>query len=91
MIINVQFFSSGVKFFFLFPHSAIGKRDITCNKNLRRTIGRLEGLVNEVSCGLEVDVQVKVRRVVCRNATIHKAAAVEALVPFAASLGVSGV
>lgn len=47
--------------------------------------------MNEVGCRLEENVQVEVRGVVCRNATVDEGVAVEALVPDAASLGVSGV
>lgn len=47
--------------------------------------------MNEISCSLEVNIQVKVCRVISWNATIHKAAAIKALVPYAASLGVSSV
>ncbi len=47
--------------------------------------------MNEISCRLEVNIQIKVCRVICWNATIHKAVAIKALVPYAASLGVCSV
>lgn len=55
------------------------------------TIRCLQSFVNEISCRLEVNIQIKVCRVICWNATIHKAVAIKALVPYAASLGVSSV
>lgn len=47
--------------------------------------------MNEISCRLEVNIQIKVCRVICWNATIHKVVAIKALVPYAALLGVSSV
>lgn len=47
--------------------------------------------MDEIRCGLEVNVQVEVRGVVCGDPAVHKAAAVEVLVPDAASFGVRGV
>lgn len=64
---------------------------VTKEAVLSLTIGRLQGVVNEISCRLEVNIQIKVCRVICRNATIDKAVAVKALVPYAASLGVCSV
>ena len=55
------------------------------------TIWCLQSFMNEISCRLEVNIQIKVCRVICWNATIHKAVAIKALVPYAALLGVSSV
>lgn len=60
-------------------------------KACKFTIRALERLVDEIRCGLEVNVQVEVRGVVCGDPAVHKAAAVEVLVPDAAPFGVRGV
>lgn len=69
------------------------KYDYSCEKEASGslTIRCLQSFMNEISCRLEVNIQIKVRRVICWNATIHKAVAIKALVPYAASLGVCSV
>lgn len=64
-----------------------------CEKEAMRslTIRRLQRFMNEISCRLEINIQIKVCRVICWNATIHKVVAIKALVPYAASLGVSSI
>lgn len=47
--------------------------------------------MNELSSGFEINIQVKVSRVICWNTTIHKVVAIKSLVPYAALLGVSSV
>lgn len=55
------------------------------------TVRGLERLVDEIRCGLEVNIQVEVRGVVCGDPAVLEAAAVEVLVPDAAPFGVRGV
>lgn len=47
--------------------------------------------MNKICCRLEVNIQIKVSRVIGWNAKIHKVVAVKASVPYAASLGVGSV
>lgn len=47
--------------------------------------------MDEIRCGLEVNIQVEVRGVVRGDPAVHEAAAVEVLVPDAAPFGVRGV
>lgn len=55
------------------------------------TVGGLESFVDEIGGWTEVNVQVKVLRVICRNATILNVVAIKALVAYAALLGVRSV
>lgn len=55
------------------------------------TVRGLECLVNEIRCGLEINIQVEVRRVVCGDPAVHEAGAIEVLVPDAAPFCVRGV